>query len=186
MRLAARLKVKKSKCLHRVPIFSGLSDKAIESLLSRTKYSKVKRGTVICNMGDKADEFFVIVSGSIAVTIKQPAPPGKGGGMMEIRVGTLSALDFAGENAVLGDNKKGAKPRTRDATLTAESDCELLRLTSDDWREMLKSGVMGKEIMSGVESGLAQREKSNKAAVTQAEAKEAEASAETQVAVVEA
>jgi CRP-like cAMP-binding protein len=169
MRLAARLKVKKSKCLHKVPIFSGLSDAAIEAILNRTKHSKVKCGTVLCQEGDEADEFYVIINGSIAVTVKQPAPPGSAegaGSMIELRVGTLRALDFAGENAVVGGKDDKNQPqRVRGATLTAESDCELLRLCTEDWRALLQSGVMGENIVSGLESGLAQREKSNTTAI---------------------
>ena len=174
MRVAARLKVKKSKCLHKVPIFSGLSDAGVEALLNHTKYSKAKRGTVLCQEGDAADEFFVVVNGSIAVTVQQPAPPGSAGeepgSLIEFRVGTLRAFDVAGENAVVGVlDRQGTEARLRDATLTVESDTsEVLRLPSQDWRKLLESGVMGEDIMSGVESGLAQREKDNIAAMAEA------------------
>jgi hypothetical protein len=118
IRLAARMKVKQSKCLHKVPLFSGLSDVAIEALLSKTKHSKVKKGTVLCKQGDRADEFFVVVDGVIAVTMEQPAPPGAppndnpditdtadtspGRSVVEFRVGTLQSLDFALDKEVVG------------------------------------------------------------------------------------
>ena len=80
---------------------------------------------------------------------------------------TLRALDFAGENAVVGGGVPvpgGAPLRTRyrDATLTVESDiAELLRLRTEDWHLLVQSGVMGADITNGVENGLAQRKKKN-------------------------
>ena len=89
-------------------------------------------------------------------------------------MGTLRALDFAGENAVVGGGVPvpgGAPLRTRyrDATLTVESDiAELLRLRTEDWHLLVQSGVMGQDVMLGVQSGLAQRENDNLAAIAEA------------------
>ena len=167
MRLAARLKIKKSRCLQKVPIFSSLSEAGIEAMLNCTKHSKVKQGTVLCREGDVADEFFIFVNGRVAVTVEQPAVPGSSErGMMSFRVGTLRELDVAGENAVVGVGDPGFEGGQRGATLVAESEwVELLRLSTEDWRELITSGVMGREIVSGVESGLAKRTKDNEAAM---------------------
>ena len=195
MRLAARMKVKQSKCLQKVPIFAGLSPAAIEALLSKMKYSKLTKGAVLCKQGDPADEFYVVVNGVLAVTVEQPAPPtdnttdtagtssSPGRSVVELRVGTLQALDFAGENAVVGGDEtaeesgSSSSARYRAATLTVESDAvELLRLSTEDWQWLVQSGVMGADITAGVESGLSQREKQNLATMV-AGARERETSA---------
>ena len=62
MRLAARTKVKRSKCLHKVPIFSKLSDAAIETLLSKMKHTKETRGTVLCAEGGTFKVVIAIVT----------------------------------------------------------------------------------------------------------------------------
>ena len=117
-----------------------------------------------------ADEFFIVVNGRVAVTVKQPAVPGSSErGMMSFRVGTLKELDVAGENAVVDVDGKGLEGRRRGATLVAESEwVELLRLSGEDWRKLILSGVLGQKIVSGVESGLARRKKDNVAVITKA------------------
>ena len=87
-------------------------------------------------------------------------------------MGTLGALDFAGENAVMGvEDAENQSYRVRDATLTAESDCEFLRLSTEDWRALLRSGLLGKSIVTGLEKRLMQREKANTATIQNTEAK---------------
>ena len=79
-------------------------------------------------------------------------------------MGTLNALDIAGENAVVDVN--AAKQPLRGATLTVESDfVELLRLQTADWKGLVQSGIMGGDVLSGISRGLKNRERSNVAAL---------------------
>ena len=85
------------------------------------------------------------------MTVEQPAPPTDTTdtcpeSMVEFRVGTLRALDFAGENAVVGrdeaadESDSSSSTRCRDATLTVESDAvEILRLGTEDWQWLVQN-----------------------------------------------
>ncbi len=69
MRVMARARIKSTKALAKVPIFSKLDDKTIDALVDNMRYQKFKRGTKLCRQGDIANEFFVVVSGKCAVTV---------------------------------------------------------------------------------------------------------------------
>ncbi len=71
MRLRARSRIKSTKALHKVPIFSKLDDETIGTLVDAMQYRKFPRGTVLCKQGDLAREFFIVVSGECAVTVER-------------------------------------------------------------------------------------------------------------------
>ena len=55
----------------------------------------------------------------------------------------------------------------------AESDTvELLRLSTEDWQQLVHSGIMGADIAEGVLSGLMQRETANMVALADARTEE--------------
>ena len=74
MRLAARTKVRKSKVLHQVPLFSSMSESDITQVLAATKFETFSGGTLICSQGDFALKFYIVVSGSCKVLVKQSPP----------------------------------------------------------------------------------------------------------------
>jgi CRP-like cAMP-binding protein len=94
----------------RIPLFSGLSRRALRSVASAATELEVRAGTVIVQEG-KSDRFlYVLVEGSAEVT--------KGGRRRD----RIEPGEFFGELAFLD-----AGPRS--ATVTATSDCRLLILS---------------------------------------------------------
>ena len=86
-----------------VPFFAPLSRRAREALTRESQRVTFPAGAVVFAEGDMGDRFFVIESGTVAVTIGGAA------------IRDLAAGDFFGEIALLQD-----VPRT--ATITATSD----------------------------------------------------------------
>lgn len=81
---------------------------AVESILELTTYDKAAKNDVLCQQGDVANEFYIIVSGCCCVRVQgkdKAAPP--------VFVGTLKELDFFGESALLG-----SVPSTNGNTIT--------------------------------------------------------------------
>ena len=100
-RVMARLKIRQTKALNRVPLFASIPPyrlaTAIESILELTTYKKAFKNDVLCRQGEPANEFYIIVSGCCCVRVQgndKAAPP--------VQVGTLNELDFFGESALLG------------------------------------------------------------------------------------
>jgi len=138
-RVLARLEIRKSKALTRVPMFKKLSSDAIESILDLTTYEKHVKGDVLCTQDDVATEFYIIVSGQCAVKVH-----GKGGAAR--RVSTLKALDFFGESGLVQGEHK------RNATVVAESDfVQVLLLSCENFSMLLESGVLSADVLSTVE-----------------------------------
>jgi len=138
-RVLARLEIRKSKALSRVPMFKKISSDAIESILELTTYEKHVKGDVLCTQDDVATEFYIIVSGQCAVKVH-----GKGGAAR--RVSTLKALDFFGESGLVQGEHK------RNATVVAESDfVQVLLLSCENFSMLLESGVLSADVLSTVE-----------------------------------
>jgi CRP-like cAMP-binding protein len=93
--------------LERVPIFSGFTDDELRRVAELATFLEVRAGTVVTQMGDAGESFFVIIDGTLAVR----TPVGVGG---ELRPG-----DFFGEMSLLD-----GEPRS--ATITATTDVRLL------------------------------------------------------------
>jgi CRP-like cAMP-binding protein len=93
--------------LERVPIFSGFTEDELRRVAELSKVLEVQAGTVVTQMGDAGESFFVIIDGAVAVR----TPVGVGG---ELQPG-----DFFGEMSLLD-----GEPRS--ATITATTDVRLL------------------------------------------------------------
>ena len=139
MRLTARLKIRKTKALTKVPIFKDIPKEGIESILECTTYEKHEKDDILCKQGDVSLAFYIIVSGTCVVTVVHDSVDNIR------RVGTLKELDFFGEGALF----KGE--RTRNATVTAESEyVQVLLLSRINWDNLLKSGALSNEIVTTV------------------------------------
>jgi len=89
----------------RLPLFGGLSSSRIETALRTLEPIQVEAGTVIVREGDRSDRFYVIATGTFAVTQQDAA-------------GSDKLLRTLGANAVFGERGLlGRIPRT--ATVTA-------------------------------------------------------------------
>ena len=104
--------------LAKVPLFSGCSQKELQTVGRAVKEIKHKAGTVVAREGDPGVGLFIITDGSAEVTVG-------GKGMAKLGPG-----DFFGEIALLDGG-----PRT--ATVTATADVKLLGLTEWVFRGLM-------------------------------------------------
>ena len=117
-----------AKFLKSVSILSPLSDEQRDALSSNLEQVSYEDGQAIVKQGDPADALYFIKTGKVHVLIKTDSEEeGLGHKVAELKSG-----DFFGENAVSGE----AKP-TRAASIVAEGDVDMLKLTSEDFAETI-------------------------------------------------
>jgi CRP-like cAMP-binding protein len=107
----------------RVPIFSDLSRDAFLAVTAGMVLHRVGAGSVVLHESDTGTSFFVVASGSLAVSKRDDRGE-------PVVLAHLGEGDFFGEMALLS----GA-PRA--ASVTAEAPCELLELRAEDLREVV-------------------------------------------------
>ena len=100
--------------LRAIPIFAPLPLVTLEQLASRLSRVRVPAGEVVFHRGDPGDRFYVIAEGKVEVAVEGRPPL------------TLGRGHYFGEIALLRD-----LPRT--ATVTAQTELELLALERDDF-----------------------------------------------------
>jgi Ca2+-binding EF-hand superfamily protein/CRP-like cAMP-binding protein len=178
-RVAARLHIRKSRTLTRVPAFSSLSPEGMETIVNAMEYKRYVDGDIVVREGDTADRFFVIVTGSCFVSLHRPGGAMRSVGSVEpdeLRVATLKALDFFGETAFDGidlkgrNNKSGdgsagavALPR-RTATVTVQKDdVQMLELGRDTFAALITSGVVNGKALEEMTKTREERAQRNKA-----------------------
>jgi CRP/FNR family transcriptional regulator/CRP/FNR family cyclic AMP-dependent transcriptional regulator len=93
--------------LQRVPLFSGFTEDELRRIADLSRIVEAREGTVITQLGEPGDSFFVIIDGSVAV--RTPL-----GAAIQLRPG-----DFFGEMSLLD-----GEPRS--ATIVAATDLRLL------------------------------------------------------------
>lgn len=142
-RLAARLKIKKTKALTKVSLFQTVTPAGIDAILNLTTYQKVSMNQVLCREGETATTFYIIVSGrcSVRVPNKDEDQP------LERQVGTLKELDYFGESALFG----GEAGAIRNATVTVQSKfVQVLMLSRIHFDMLIEQGVVTNEMVSAV------------------------------------
>ena len=167
LRVLARMKVRQSKTLSKVPMFRTLQPDAIEALLEKTKYKKHKCDDILCTQGEEAATFFIIVSGTCSVQIDMVSS--------KRRVGTLRELDFFGEGALLDINveeddhehehvaSSASTSRKRNATVIVESEnVQVLKLGRKDVLELMKLGVLTNDMLHEVQAANRERVETNR------------------------
>jgi MFS family permease len=122
----AALDLERSRVLE-LPIFAGLPSNRLEAAAQAFTPADIPAGEVVVRQGDPADRFYVISSGSFAVT-QVPADSSE-----PVRLRQLGVDDVFGEIGLLQHS-----PRT--ATVTAETDGRLLGLDGDRFLELVGSG----------------------------------------------
>ena len=143
LRVMARLKIRKTKALTKVPLFKDVLPEAIDSILALTTYKKASKNTVLCSQGDLAKDFYIVVSGQCSVEVQVED-------MVQRRVGTLKELDYFGESALLGGGVD-VLPSTRNATVTVLTDfVQVLMLSRVNFDQLVAKGVLSNEIMTAV------------------------------------
>ena len=170
-RLRARQRIKDTKTLKNVPVFAGLRIGARKLIVDKMDYVKIAANEPIVKQGDVTDHFYIVVSGQCRVEVatetktKENETTGANSAIVTKRVGTLNALDFFGENALL--NYKNHTNETsrchRNATVTAEiGTVQLLSLSTQDFIDLLESNVFNEKIIERMQEMKVAREEMNK------------------------
>ena len=143
LRVKARLKIRQTKALTRIPMFKKLKPEAIDSILEFTTYKRYVKDDVMCTQGDVALDFSIIVTGQCAVKVR-----GRSGEEGDSRrVGTLKELDFFGESCLLGGDD--VHEGVRNATVIAESEyVQVLKLSRENFELLIQNGILSSEIIS--------------------------------------
>ena len=108
----------KVEALKRAPLFEGLSKKELAQLARVSEDMEIEPGRALTRQGETGQEFFVIVDGTIEVTVDGESAGERGSG------------DFVGEIALLEDI-----PRT--ATVTAKTPLRVFVLTRPAFRQLV-------------------------------------------------
>lgn len=106
-----------------VPLFQALAAPDLDRLARVLHETEVEKGTVLFRQGDPADEFFVIVEGSVGV-VKDGVPIAK-----------LVAGEFFGETALLFTE-------TRTATIVATEDTRCWVLDREAFQTFLRDALL--------------------------------------------
>lgn len=109
--------VQKWQLVAAVPLFQRLGASSVMEIVRALRPRIVPTGTIICRKGDKGDQMFFIVDGSVTVATPSPVELGPG--------------SFFGEMALVT-----GEPRS--ATVTATTEVSLLSLHAEDF-QMLSS-----------------------------------------------
>lgn len=112
-----------SDALAAVPLFAGLDEDGLASLVRGMRVRRFRRGETVFHLGDPGDALFIVMSGAIKITL--PADTGE-----EAILATLRPGDFFGELALLD----GAP---RSATAVSIEPSETYILGRDPFRELI-------------------------------------------------
>jgi len=112
-----------SDALAAIPVFGGLDEEGLSNLSRGMRIRRFRRGETVFHVGDPGDALFIVMSGSIKITL--PADSGD-----EAILATLRPGDFFGELALLD----GAP---RSATAIAIEGTETYVLPRDRFRDLI-------------------------------------------------
>lgn len=101
------------------PLFAGLETSAIESLSSVCRVQKVPKGRAIVEEDSLGESMFVLMHGRVRVEKRTPADD-----RYTVTFLSHEKGDFFGELGLLDSDR-------RSATVTAESDCEVIVIDRD-------------------------------------------------------
>ena len=110
-----------AEALAATPLFSGLSQEALESLVAELQLIQLARGEVLFHEGDPGDALYVIVEGEVAVQAEGPP---------RVEMARLGPGSFIGEVALMTD-------QPRSATVTSVDTAELLRIDRSTLKRVL-------------------------------------------------
>ena len=129
--------------LRGVPMFAGLAPDFIEHLKGSVELVRYAPGQVIARQGEAADCFYLVRIGFVKISEEYP------GG--ELVLAYLSRGDYFGEIGLLGGS-------VRTATCTALDHVELVKLSGDDFRGMVRQFP---GVRTGLETVAAERQAAN-------------------------
>ncbi|HXR09352.1 MAG TPA: cyclic nucleotide-binding domain-containing protein [Candidatus Acidoferrales bacterium] len=129
--------------LRGVPMFAELSPDFIEHLKESVELVRYAPGQVIARQGDAADSFYLVRIGFVKISEEYP------GG--ELVLAYLSRGDYFGEIGLLGGG-------VRTATCTALDHVEVVKISGDDFRQMVERFP---SVRVGLEAVAAERRSAN-------------------------
>ncbi|HMD40278.1 MAG TPA: cyclic nucleotide-binding domain-containing protein, partial [Candidatus Acidoferrum sp.] len=129
--------------LRGVPMFADLSPDFIEHLKGSVELRRYAPGQVIARQGDAARSFYLVRIGFVKISETYP------GG--ELVLAYLSRGDYFGEIGLLGGG-------VRTASCTALDHVEVVRISGDDFREMVERFP---SVRQGLEAVAAERQAAN-------------------------
>ncbi|HET6914555.1 MAG TPA: MFS transporter [Acidimicrobiales bacterium] len=127
--------------LERMDLFAAASRSSLEGLAGASTEMNVPAGSSVVVEGEAADAFYVVEDGQLDVT----AVGERGGAPTWLR--TLGPGSYFGEIGLLGQ-----VPRT--ATVTATTDCSLLRIAGDDFVDALTNLSASPSLLEGARTRL--------------------------------
>ncbi|HLA33524.1 MAG TPA: cyclic nucleotide-binding domain-containing protein [Rhodocyclaceae bacterium] len=107
--------------------FASLPPANIQNLLTRFQHVEVKRGDTLVRQGDSGDYYYLIESGRCRVS-RQVANS-------QVELAELKEGDSFGEEALVADTP-------RNATVTMKTDGMLLRLSKQDFHQLLRAPLL--------------------------------------------
>jgi len=110
--------------LRKSPLFQGLSDDELQTLMDNAKPVSLRAGEVLMKQGEAGDSAFVVVQGEFAIT--------KQSGQSVIKIDVRNPGDVLGEMALLSQ-------APRSATVTAVTDCETLCISKQAFENLLST-----------------------------------------------
>jgi CRP-like cAMP-binding protein/Fe-S-cluster-containing dehydrogenase component len=129
--------------LRGVPMFADLAPDFIERLKEGVELLRYAPGQVIARQGEAADYFYLVRIGFVKISEQYP------GG--ELVLAYLSRGDYFGEIGLLGGG-------VRTATCTALDHVEVVKISGDDFREMVERFP---NVRAGLETVAAERHEAN-------------------------
>jgi len=121
--------------LKSVPLFSTCSRRQLKQIATRGWEQHHDPGVTLCEQGDLADEFYIILNGEASV---------RRGGR---RIGTLGAGDYFGEIALLRTLIERSR---RTATVTTSTDLRCFVLSKSRFHEVLYVEDIAVKILQAV------------------------------------
>ena len=111
------------------------------------RLQRAAAGAVICNQGDPGDAFFVIITGSIKITVDgvemPPLLTKSGTGLGERALAEESVRSNIQRSRCASSLYAGFTQGARTATMTAQIPSVLARLDAEDYRRLIKSDGLG-------------------------------------------
>lgn len=140
--------------LHATPIFAGLTEEQLASVLAVAHRRTAEPGTAILREGKRGCTLFVLLSGAVEVSKRLGLPGPSEGWADATKEKTLIRLEAPqcfGEMGLLEDVE-------RSATVTARSTCELLEITKDDFERLAEQdAVLGYRLVRNIATVLSAR-----------------------------
>jgi len=112
--------------ISRVPVFGAIGPAKQKLLCFSSDRLTFEPGQVMFREGDLPDAAYVVIDGTVEITVQTPSGP--------LLVNTLGESDVVGETAIFGD-----VPRT--ATATAKTRLEALRVSKDLFLDLVRDNA---------------------------------------------